>query len=437
MTKVKICGITRLEDAERAIEHGAWALGFILWEPSKRYVNPAVAAGIIRAVRRKVETVGVFVNQPLDEIADRVDILGLTHVQLHGDEGPSFCSAVAQRTGAKVIKAARIGHAADLRDLERFHTDFHLLDTAKAGQYGGTGATWDWKLAANRRNKIPLILSGGLTADNVADGIAAVKPYAVDVASGVEAAPGVKDPEKLEAFFAAVRAGARAHVTAIEHRFGPYGGQYVPETLVPALVELEAAWLAARDDPTYQAELNALLNDYVGRPSPLYLAQRVSDQVGHAGLPQARGPQPHRRAQDQQRARPGAAGQAHGQDADHRRDRRGLARRRDRHRLRAARPGLLRLHGHRGHAPPGAQRPADGPARHDGRPGRRRRAHAQGGGQRRDPRLGRQRRHDALRDRLLRRPRAVPGARARPAADHRRRGARADPGEDRRAARAA
>ena len=211
MTKVKVCGITRLEDAELAIAHGAWALGFILWEPSKRYVDPSMAAGITRQVRRKVETVGVFVNQPLDEIADRVDILGLTHVQLHGDEGPSFCSAVAQRTGAKVIKAVRIGHAADLRDLERFHTDYHLLDTAKDGMYGGTGATWDWGLVANRRNKVPLILSGGLTAGNVGDGIAAVRPYAVDVASGVEASPGVKDPAKLEAFFAAVES---AHVNS-------------------------------------------------------------------------------------------------------------------------------------------------------------------------------------------------------------------------------
>jgi phosphoribosylanthranilate isomerase len=203
--KVKICGITSLEDAELAIAHGAWAIGFLLWPPSKRFVDPAVAAGITRVVRRKVETVGVFVNQTIDEIADRVDILGLTHVQLHGDEGPSFCSAVAQRTGAKVIKAARIGHSADLRDLDRFHTDYHLLDTAKSGQYGGTGASWDWGLVRGRRNKTPLILSGGLTADNVAEGIAAVKPYAVDVASGVEASPGIKDPGKLEAFFAAVQ----------------------------------------------------------------------------------------------------------------------------------------------------------------------------------------------------------------------------------------
>jgi phosphoribosylanthranilate isomerase len=209
MTRVKICGITRLEDAEPAIELGAWALGFILWPQSKRFVEPAVAAGITRQVRRKVETVGVFVNQTLDEIADAVDFLGLTHVQLHGDEGPSFCSAVAQRTGAKVIKAVRIGHAADLRDLARYHTDFHLLDTAKAGQYGGTGKTWDWALVANRRAKIRALLSGGLTSENVAEGIAAVRPYGVDVASGVEASPGIKDPAKLAAFFAAVES---AHV---------------------------------------------------------------------------------------------------------------------------------------------------------------------------------------------------------------------------------
>ena len=206
MTRVKVCGITRLEDAELAIEHGAWAVGFILWPSSKRYVDPAVAAGITRQVRRKVETVGVFVNQPLDEIANAVDFLSLSHVQLHGDEGPSFCTAVSQRTGAKVIKAVRIGHAADLRDLERYHTDFHLLDTSKEGLYGGTGKTWDWGLVANRRAKVPVILSGGLTSENVADGIAAVRPWGVDVASGVEASPGIKDPAKLTAFFSAVQA---------------------------------------------------------------------------------------------------------------------------------------------------------------------------------------------------------------------------------------
>src|SRR3954449_1256179 len=127
MARVKLCGITRTEDAELAASLGAWAIGFILWPGSKRAADPAVAAGIARSVRRRVEAVGVFVNQPLDDIARLADAIGLTHVQLHGDEGPAFCTAVAQRTGARVIKAIRVASAADLRDAERYHTDFHLF----------------------------------------------------------------------------------------------------------------------------------------------------------------------------------------------------------------------------------------------------------------------------------------------------------------------
>jgi phosphoribosylanthranilate isomerase len=208
--RVKVCGITRPEDAELAVELGAWALGFILWKPSPRAVDPAVAAGVALAQRRRVELVGVFVNASLDEIAHAAENLHLTHVQLHGDEGPSFCAEVARRTGAKVIKAVRVSSASDFQDLERFHTDFHLLDTARRGSFGGTGETWDWALAARRARKAPVILSGGLTAENVAAGAAAVDPYAVDVASGVEASPGVKDPDKLAAFMAAVPAAVRS-----------------------------------------------------------------------------------------------------------------------------------------------------------------------------------------------------------------------------------
>jgi phosphoribosylanthranilate isomerase len=210
VTKVKVCGITRLEDAEYATELGAWAIGFNLWPESKRVVDPGVAAGIARVMRRKVELVGVFVNQSIDEIASSVDVLGLTHVQLHGDEGPTFCTAVKQRTGAKIIKAVRIGHAADLQDAARFRTDFHLLDTSQAGLYGGTGKTWDWGLVQHWRSKVPYLLAGGLTAENVGEAISIARPWGVDVAGGVESEPGIKDPAKLEAFFAAVEA---AHVT--------------------------------------------------------------------------------------------------------------------------------------------------------------------------------------------------------------------------------
>jgi phosphoribosylanthranilate isomerase len=207
MTRVKVCGITRHEDAELAVELGAWALGFILWPGSARHVEAPLAAGIARSMRRRAQLVGVFVNQPLDDIARAVDEIGLTHVQLHGDEGPSFAAAVGQRTGARVIKAIRVRSRADVVDAERFHTDVHLFDGP------GNGQTWDWRLVGERRTRTPLVLAGGLTPENVGDAIEAVHPWAVDVASGVEAEPGSKDPEKLRAFMAAVQgatAGARA-----------------------------------------------------------------------------------------------------------------------------------------------------------------------------------------------------------------------------------
>jgi phosphoribosylanthranilate isomerase len=200
VTRVKICGITRLEDAELAASLGAWAIGFILWPGSKRAVDPARAAGIAQVLRRRVDLVGVFVNPTLDEVTAAAEALHLTHVQLHGDEGPAFCAEVGRRTGAKVIKAVAVRSGADLQALARFRTDLHLLDAGAGG-----GRAWDWALVAGRRSSVPAILAGGLTPENVAAGIAAVRPWAVDVASGVEAAPGVKDPAKLEAFFAAAR----------------------------------------------------------------------------------------------------------------------------------------------------------------------------------------------------------------------------------------
>jgi len=208
MPRVKICGITRPEDAELAVSLGAWAIGFILWPQSKRVADPAVAAGIARTMRRRVELVGVFVNPTLDEVVHANEAIGFTHVQLHGDEGPAFCTAVAERTGARVIKALRIGSGADIRAAARYHTEFHLLDAAAGAAYGGTGRTWDWRLLAQRHSSVPMILSGGLDPRNVAEAVAAARPWAVDVASGVESAPGIKDPAKVEAFIAAAQGSA-------------------------------------------------------------------------------------------------------------------------------------------------------------------------------------------------------------------------------------
>jgi phosphoribosylanthranilate isomerase len=204
--RIKICGITGLDDAKRAVEAGAWALGVILFPGSPRRCALPAAERIAASLRRQAEICGVFVNAPLDEVTGTADGLGLTMVQLHGDEGPAYCAEVARRTGAKVMKAARVRTGADVAALERFHTDYHLLDAHQPGRWGGTGETFDWELVRQRRTSIPFVLSGGLTPENVGAAIAATGPFAVDTASGTEARPGVKDPEKLRAFAAAVAA---------------------------------------------------------------------------------------------------------------------------------------------------------------------------------------------------------------------------------------
>jgi phosphoribosylanthranilate isomerase len=204
MTKVKICGVTRLGDAELAVELGAWAIGLNHWERSPRRVDPGRAAEIGQAMKRRCEVAGVFVNPTLDEVAEAVENEDLTMVQLHGEEGPSFCDEVARRTGAKVIKALRVRSAADVKAAESFRTDFHMFD-AHHPKYGGAGESFDWELAAGRRSKVPLILAGGLRPENVAEAISVVRPFAVDVASGVESEPGIKDPALLEALFEAIR----------------------------------------------------------------------------------------------------------------------------------------------------------------------------------------------------------------------------------------
>jgi phosphoribosylanthranilate isomerase len=208
--RIKFCGVTRLEDAERAVELDAWAVGMILWPGSPRSIRAPQAAEIGAALRRRAEVAGVFVDAHLDHVVGLADQIGLTLIQLHGDEGPSYASEVARRTGAKVIKAARVRDRADVQALRSFQTDFHLLDAYAQGQPGGTGATFAWELASEHPRDRPLILSGGLTGENVGDAIAAVHPYAVDVASGVERAPGIKDHALMEAFAAAVAATAPA-----------------------------------------------------------------------------------------------------------------------------------------------------------------------------------------------------------------------------------
>jgi phosphoribosylanthranilate isomerase len=211
---VKTCGITNLDDARRCADLGAWALGMIFWGESPRACPVGTAEEIAAALRRRVELAGVFVNAPLDDVARTADRVGLTLLQLHGDEGPAYCAEAARSTGAKVMKAVRVKDAAAVRGLRAFHTDYHLLDAYVPGTPGGTGESFNWDLARLHEGPAEVVLSGGLTPDNVGEVVAAARPFAVDTASGTEAAPGRKDPAKVEAFFRAVATADRSAAPA-------------------------------------------------------------------------------------------------------------------------------------------------------------------------------------------------------------------------------
>ena len=212
---VKFCGISRIEDAREAVRLGAWAIGLNHWEQSPRRCDPGTAVQISAEVRRVVEVVGVFVNSTLDELARAAEDESLAMLQLHGDEGPDFCREAARRTGCKVIKGVRVRSAAEVHAAEAFRTDYHLFDAHRPGTPGGTGETFDWELVGARRSQVPAILAGGLTPANVAEAISVARPDAVDVASGTEASPGVKDHELMAAFARnAQQAAGRARAVA-------------------------------------------------------------------------------------------------------------------------------------------------------------------------------------------------------------------------------
>lgn len=194
--RVKVCGITSLDDALHAVSSGADALGFVFYSKSPRCVSPEQAAHIIEQLPPFVTIVGLFVNETPELIKTVIHCCHLDVVQLHGDEKPNQCLF----EGVKVIKALRIRSQQCLVGLEKYPVSALLLDAWVEGAYGGTGKLGCWDLAAQAAQKFPVILAGGLTADNVVDAIKAVNPYAVDVSSGVELSPGCKDPQRVKSF---------------------------------------------------------------------------------------------------------------------------------------------------------------------------------------------------------------------------------------------
>jgi len=208
-TRIKVCGITRSGDAERAVELGVDALGFVFWPGSPRCVSLRQAARIAAALPPFVATVGVFVNQPLDEIRTVAAGVGLSAIQLHGDEPPGAWGSVPGRC----IKAVGVGREFDAAAVAAWPAAiWPLLDAHDPARRGGTGRAVDWDIAAEVSRTRRIILAGGLDASNIGDAIARVRPFAVDVASGVEREPGIKDPERLRAFVERVAAADAVQV---------------------------------------------------------------------------------------------------------------------------------------------------------------------------------------------------------------------------------
>lgn len=196
MVRVKICGITNVDDALHAAACGADALGLVFYAKSPRCVTPAQARAIGAALPPFVVRVGLFVNEVPERIAAIATECGLDAVQLHGDEPPAACNLAPLR----VVKVLRVRDEASLVGHEQYDVSALLLDTWVADSFGGTGTSFNWALAAAIARQRPVILAGGLTPDNVAAAIRQVRPYGVDVSSGVESAPGRKDPAKVARF---------------------------------------------------------------------------------------------------------------------------------------------------------------------------------------------------------------------------------------------
>ncbi len=201
MVRVKICGITNDIDALKAARIGAWALGFIFYKKSPRFISPFKAKKIIESLPPFVTPVGVFVNHPAGAVRDIINHCGLRAVQLHGDEDHHFCHRL-KSYNVKVIKVFRVGENFDPQIVEPFKVDAFLFDTFEPTNYGGSGKTFDWNILKQVKSSydVPFILSGGLNAQNVIEPVNELKPYAVDVNSGVEESVGKKDHKKMKDF---------------------------------------------------------------------------------------------------------------------------------------------------------------------------------------------------------------------------------------------
>jgi tryptophan synthase beta subunit len=273
MTKVKICGLMEKQHVEAA--QGADAIGFV-FASSKRRVSIGQAAELAKYVPVSADKIGIFVNASLEEIQETIDKVPLTMVQLHGDEPDELVEAV----NVPVIQAFSIRSKEDVKKLERSKADFVLVDAPGTDYRGGSGHVFDWSLLQDANVEASrLIVAGGLNPGNVKAAIGQISPYMVDVSSGVET-DGRKDAVKIQEFIKQAKGGSMQQAIEKTGFFGRYGGQFVPETLMKAVKELEEAYAEAKQDPEFIKEYHHYLSEYVGREHPLTYAKRLTEAWG-------------------------------------------------------------------------------------------------------------------------------------------------------------
>jgi tryptophan synthase beta chain len=318
---IKICGLRSPETLDAALDAGAGMVGFVFFRPSPRHVDFALARELGARVAGRAVKVALSVDAADDWLAASIEALQPDLLQLHGKETPQRVAAVKARFGLPVMKAIPVESLDDLACVPAYAAvaDRLIFDARAprdATRPGGLGKPFDWRLLKNLDPAVPFMLSGGLNRDNVAEAIAITGARGVDVSSGVERAPGEKDPGLIRGFIHAARAhtltlsaltlsarggnGAAGHMNSQamnaqqlnsyrtgpdEHgHFGIYGGRFVAETLMPLILDLERAYSEARADPVFRSEMDGHLTTYVGRPSPLYFAQRLTEHAGGAKI---------------------------------------------------------------------------------------------------------------------------------------------------------
>ncbi len=274
MSKIKICGLSKLQDIEAVNKVQPDFIGFVFAE-SRRQISVQTAKLLKNSLNPAIKAVGVFVNESIDTIAKLCDSNVIDLVQLHGDEDENYINALKRQVSNPIIKAIRVKDLEDVTKATRLSCDYLLFDTYQEKQFGGSGKVFDWSYLANIEK--PYFLAGGIHSGNILQAKEQCNPYCIDLSSGVET-EGFKDDRKIFDIVTKIRSVNEM----VNGRFGEYGGQFIPETLMNAVIEIENAYNHFKNDEKFCKELDDLLKHYAGRPSLLYYADRMTKDLGGA-----------------------------------------------------------------------------------------------------------------------------------------------------------